>query len=177
MKPAPIRPAAPWLPLSLLLTFLLAATPVGAQGIERLESYRDWTAFKSVEGGNPVCYMGSRPIRDEGNYTQRGEIAFLVTHRPAEGRVGEVSYRAGYTYQDNSVVNVNIDGQIYQLLTQGGVAWPANSETDQVLITAMRGGATAIVQGTSSRGTLTTDTYSLQGFTAAYRAISEACGL
>jgi hypothetical protein len=31
------------------------------------------------------------------------------------------------------------------------------------------------VQGTSSRGTLTTDTYSLSGFSAAYDAISEAC--
>ena len=121
--------------------------------------------------------MGSRPIRDEGNYTQRGEIAFLVTHRPAEGRIGEVSYRGGYTYQGNSMVEVRVDGQIYQLLSQGGIAWPANSETDQALVAAMRRGATAIVQGTSSRGTLTTDTYSLQGFTAAYDAITSACGL
>jgi hypothetical protein len=34
-----------------------------------------------------------------------------------------------------------------------------------------------IVKGTSSRGTLTTDTYSLSGFTAAFNAISKACGL
>ena len=33
-----------------------------------------------------------------------------------------------------------------------------------------------IVQGTSSRGTKTTDTYSLIGFTKAYRAIADACG-
>ena len=32
-----------------------------------------------------------------------------------------------------------------------------------------------VVKGTSSRGTVTTDTYSLRGFTAAYDAISGAC--
>ncbi len=34
-----------------------------------------------------------------------------------------------------------------------------------------------IVAGISSRGTLTTDTYSLNGFTAAYDAITRACGV
>ena len=33
-----------------------------------------------------------------------------------------------------------------------------------------------VVRGVSSRGTQTTDTYSLSGFTAAYRAINTACG-
>jgi hypothetical protein len=32
-----------------------------------------------------------------------------------------------------------------------------------------------VIKGTSSRGTLTTDTYSLAGFTAAYNAIEQAC--
>jgi hypothetical protein len=36
-------------------------------------------------------------------------------------------------------------------------------------------GAAMVVVGTSERGTKTTDTYSLKGFTAAYGAISKAC--
>jgi len=39
----------------------------------------------------------------------------------------------------------------------------------------MRAGLTMVVKGTSSRGTLTTDTYSLRGFTAAYDAMQKAC--
>ena len=31
------------------------------------------------------------------------------------------------------------------------------------------------VVGTSSRGTITTDTYSLMGFSKAYQSINEAC--
>ena len=41
----------------------------------------------------------------------------------------------------------------------------------------MKGGLAMIVAGISSRGTLTTDTYSLNGFTAAYDAITKACGV
>ena len=36
-------------------------------------------------------------------------------------------------------------------------------------------GSTMIFKGTSSRGTLTTDTYSLKGFTAAYRSLKTKC--
>lgn len=39
----------------------------------------------------------------------------------------------------------------------------------------MKAGRTMIVRGTSTRGTATTDTYSLTGFTAGMKAIDEAC--
>ena len=41
----------------------------------------------------------------------------------------------------------------------------------------MKKGNRMVVKGTSSRGTLTTDTFSLKGFTKAYGAIGKACGL
>jgi Invasion associated locus B (IalB) protein len=40
----------------------------------------------------------------------------------------------------------------------------------------LKAGKQMIVRGTSSRGTETTDTYSLSGFTAALAAIDKACG-
>ncbi|MGB1026239.1 MAG: invasion associated locus B family protein, partial [Rhodospirillaceae bacterium] len=39
----------------------------------------------------------------------------------------------------------------------------------------MKRGRDMIVKGTSSRGTVTTDTYSLSGVTAAMNAIDKAC--
>jgi len=39
----------------------------------------------------------------------------------------------------------------------------------------MKGGTSLIVKGTSSRGTLTTDKYSLLGISAALDKIGEAC--
>jgi hypothetical protein len=39
----------------------------------------------------------------------------------------------------------------------------------------MRAGSRLVAKGTSNRDTLTTDTYSLTGFSAAYNAINKAC--
>ena len=44
-----------------------------------------------------------------------------------------------------------------------------------VVVDAMIRGARLVVKGTSSRGTKTTDTYSLKGFSAAFKAIGKAC--
>lgn len=164
---------------ALLGFFLVLTGPqaASAQAVERIETFQNWTAWKTTENGQMVCFMGARPVSDEGNYTRRGEISFVVTHRPHENRIGEVAYTAGYSYQEDSTVDVSIDGTVYKLLTAGSNAWPANAETDRAIIQAMIRGASAVVQGYSSRGTLTTDTYSLSGFTAAYEAISTTCGV
>ena len=46
---------------------------------------------------------------------------------------------------------------------------------DNEVIIAMKKGLKMIVQGYSSRGTLTTDDYSLTGFTAAFNKLSKDC--
>ena len=58
---------------------------------------------------------------------------------------------------------------------QDQIAWTSDPEIDGMLIKAMQRGTTMIIKGVSSRGTNTKDTYSLRGFTAAYKAISKVC--
>ena len=58
---------------------------------------------------------------------------------------------------------------------QDQIAWTSDPEVDGMLIKAMQRGTTMIIKGVSSRGTNTKDTYSLRGFTAAYKAISKVC--
>lgn len=172
--------------LSFLLASLLvagalwAALPAGearAQSIERLGDYSDWSAFKYQEDGKPICFMASEPTKAEGSYTVRGEIHAMVTHRPGESRIDEVSIQAGYPYKEGAPVEVQVGSMKVRLFTEGQSAWAVDKETDEKLVQAMIKGNTMIVQGTSARGTNTTDTYSLSGFTRAYQAISQACGL
>ncbi len=163
--------------LWLTLTWLAAGGPAWAQAIERLEDVRDWSAFRFAEGDGSVCYMASQPKKDEGDYQTRGEIYAIVTHRPAEKRVGEVSIVAGYTYKEESGVEMKIGSKSWELFTDGANAWAPTPEEDRALVKAMKGGSSMIVKGTSSRGTATIDTYSLLGFSKAYAAISKACGL
>ena len=151
------------------------ATAALGQSVERLGDFEDWSAFRFSEQGGKACYIASQPVKAEGNYTRRGEIYALVTHRPAENRRDEISIIIGYTFKQDSFVDVAIGSNAFRMFTKDDGAWTANSDKDKELVTAMKAGARMQVKGTSSRGTLTTDTYSLKGFTAAYNKISEIC--
>lgn len=143
-----------------------------------LGTNRDWHAFQFTEGGNPVCFMASQPTREEGDYSQRGDVFVLITHRPAEGSRDVVSFYAGYPFQEDGSVSVTVDGaNSFTLFTEGETAWSPDTQTDSAIIAAMRAGSEMVVQGRSTRGTLTTDTYSLFGFTATLDEINTACGL
>jgi len=147
-----------------------------AQDLEFLGTFRDWHAFKFFENGNPVCYIATRPTREEGNYSRRGDVYLMVTHRPTENSRDVVSVIAGYTYEPGSEVQATISNQSFGLFTEDDTAWARDAETDRSLVQAMINGSNLVVRGRSSRGTPTTDTYSLLGFTAARNKINEACG-
>lgn len=139
--------------------------------------YGDWNAFVFTENGEKVCYMATQPVSAKGNYSRRGDIFALVTHRPGEGTKNVFSYITGYPYKAGSKVSVDIQGQKFELFTQDDTAWAPDSETDNALADKIRQGSKMIVKGTSSRGTLTTDVISLKGSTAAHSAISKECGI
>ena len=126
--------------------------------------------------GDKSCMLFGQPERSTGDYTQRGDVFLFVTHRPDETSFDKVSYETGYTYQKDSRVSIRIKDASFELYTDGTAAWTLSVADDIALVEAMRRGATMIVEGTSSRGTLTTDEFSLRGFTAGHRAIGRSCG-
>ena len=144
-------------------------TPLGQSG--------DWQSYSFQEDGGTVCYMASKPTKSQGAYKSRGEIFALVTHRPARNSRDVVSFIAGYTYKPDTSVRVTIGSDTFTLFSQGENAWTPDDATDKKLSEAIRKGSTMVVKGTSSRGTETTDTYSLKGTGDAYASINKACGL
>ena len=84
---------------------------------------------------------------------------------------------AGYTYRKGDPVDVDVDGKKFALFTDGDTAWSRDAAGDAALVAAMRSGAEMVIKGVSDRGTLTTDRYSLSGFTAAHQAIGKACNI
>jgi hypothetical protein len=158
------------------LGLVLYAVPALTQGGKLINVFNDWSAFTEKENGKTFCYIGSLPEKMEGKYTQRGDVLILVTHRPAEKSFDVISIQAGYIYRKESEVEVIIGERRFELFTKGGNAWVEDLKIERQMVAAMKGGTTMVVKGTSSRGTLTTDTYSLAGFTAAYGAMGKACG-
>ena len=147
-----------------------AAPPVNGG---QLGAFGDWEAYRDPREG--FCYAGSKPTKQEGRYTQRGDAFVLVTHRPKEKSFDVISFDAGYVYKDGAEVIVTVGPQSFTLFGQGEQAWARDAAGDAQLVKAMRTGSTLVVKGTSSRGTPTTDTYSLKGVSAALDAINKAC--
>jgi hypothetical protein len=155
--------------------FLLPALTAAASTPESLGKFEDWDAYVLEEDGSKVCYMASSPQKDQGNYTRRGEIYALITHRPGEGTRNVFSYMTGYPYKPGSDARLTIDGNRYTLFTQDETAWAPDATIDDKIAASIRAGSSMVVTGTSVRGTLTTDTFSLKGSAAAHDAISNEC--
>jgi len=124
-----------------------------------------------------VCYMASQPKTAVGNYTKRGDIFALITHRPSEKTKNVFSYMTGYSYKADSSVSLDVSGRKFTLFTQGDTAWAADAAADNSITAAIKAGSTMIVKGTSSRGTETTDTFGLKGSSKAYQEISKECNI
>ncbi len=169
--------ARSFLSLFFSSTLLFTVTSVQAAEPKFLGGYRDWEAYRFTESAKTSCYVVSQPKKMEGKYKRRGNVVAFVTHRPAHKERDVVSFVAGYAFKKGSSVEVAIDGRKFSLFTKDDTAWARSEAAERAIVKAMIKGKRMAVRGTSSRGTRTTDTYSLLGFTRAYKKINQACGV
>lgn len=161
---------------------LAAALTVGAASAQtRVAAERDWSIFEAGEGAQKVCWIVSQPkstTASRGGQTvqvNRGDIFLMIAVRPADQVKNEVSYLAGYPFREGSNVTVTVGSDNYTMFTDGENAWTSSPADDDRLAAAFRAGVDARVQGESSRGTTTRDTFSLSGFTAALDEARRRC--
>lgn len=175
---------------SLLLSLgLLSPVPGWAQGgkaqskpaakseTKRIGSFQSWDAYEHTDKGNKLCYLHAMPEKKEPPGAKRGEIYILVTHKPKDKIRNEVSIYFGYPLKDGIPAQAMIAGTGIDMFTHEEAAWAADAATDQKLVEALRKGNKLVVKGESTRGTKTTDTYDLSGFSAALQAIDKACSM
>ena len=118
------------------------------------------------------CYIASSPIKEAGNYTQRGDTYTLV-YRINKSPEKIVQITAGYNYDENKPIIVKIDQTSFNFFAKEDSAW--SKDEDKKVIFSMQKGIKMIIQGYSFKGTLTTDTYNLKGFTTALNKLSKDC--
>ncbi|WP_255471044.1 invasion associated locus B family protein [Paracoccus sp. M683] len=138
----------------------------------------DWTVF--AMDSPKECWAVSPPTSTKNTDAQgnakdvtRGDIRLYVAYRP--GQEGEISFSGGYPFAPDSTVEVAVAGQKFNLFTEGESAWTGSPAEDGKLIGALRAGSSAVITGRSSRGTVTADTFSLSGITAATNTARERC--
>lgn len=162
--------------LMLAAVLSLAASGASAQyNPQLIGEYRDWAAWVNGAEGSKVCFIASKPKSTAPKGVNRGEIYFYVTHRPSRGIKSEVAVRIGYPFSKDNEGIIKIGSREFALRFDGDRGWPTPASEDNRVVTAMKAGSKMTVRGVSSRGTKTSDSYSLLGFTAAFNAMSKAC--
>ena len=148
---------------SLFILFTLSLNTSFAEIIKG-----QWNFVKESE----YCYIGSSPINsDIPEDKKRGDVYILV-YRINNNPDAIVQINSGYPYKAEEPVIVKIDKQNYEFYSEEDSAW---TENDKTVIYAMQKGLDLVVTGTSSRGTKTNDSYTLNGFTKAYNKSKTAC--
>jgi len=159
---------------------LVSGVSAQEQSNNRVAAKTDWSVF--VEDNPTECWGVSTPKETVNSRdgrvvaVNRGQTLLMVFYRPSAGAKGQVAFTGGYPFASGSTVNMNISGNTFELFTEGEWAWPATTEDDNKIITAMKRGSDAVLTGRSGRGTQTKDSFSLLGFTAAVEDAAKRCG-
>jgi hypothetical protein len=161
--------------------FVVAATGAFADTATLLGVSRDWSALTSGSGTSKICYALSKPTVTDPKKAKRDPIYFLITDWPGRRAKSEPQAVPGYQYKDGSTVTAQVGGDKFEMFTQNdagaGSAWVRQRADEVRLIDAMKRGQELVIIGTSKRGTLTHDTYSLAGLSDALDKIHNACGM
>jgi hypothetical protein len=162
------------LALALMLTALAPDVSSAQSGQQLLGTFSDWSAYTANAASGKVCFVISQPKSRAPEGLNRDPAYFFVSHRPGENVRNEVSVQTGFPLRAGSTVDIDIKGAPFQLVTQDQRGW-SNGQDDSRIVEAMRAAGDMTIKSTSSRGNVTTDTYSLRGISAALDAANGAC--
>jgi hypothetical protein len=136
-----------------------------------------WGAYSAAPNGKKVCFALAKPSSSKTNPPNRPRdpaYAFVST-RPAEKVNNEVSVMIGYALKPGSESSVEVGGAAFAMYSQGDGLWIKNAAEEERMVEAMRKSADLVVKGVSSKGTETTDSFSLKGLAQALDKIAQDC--
>jgi invasion protein IalB len=159
-----------------LVPVLTLASGAGmAQSVKTIGTYSSWTTFTHGEAASLLCFATSQPSKQEPANAKRDPAFIYVSSWPKDGVKAEISIKLGYALRKGSDVTLAVGSSSFKLFVSGDRAYVADATEELKLLEAMRKGSTMTVQGTSERGTATTDTYSLAGISQALAAVATNC--
>jgi hypothetical protein len=169
----PAQPAQPQRPAQQPAQQPAQAQPQAA-GPTSIGRFDDWEAATLSERGQKVCYAFTRAAASAPAVQGRGEVVLVLTHR---GRSrDEVAIRAGYTFPANAEPAGTVEasgGNIALAFFSAGEA--AFARDRAAAVNAFERGRALRLTSPGPRGGNVVDMFSLRGFSAARRAINEAC--
>ncbi|HEX3484297.1 MAG TPA: invasion associated locus B family protein [Micropepsaceae bacterium] len=165
---------------ALLFAAIFAGTAMAAEEKPTLlGSFRDWHVYQTGKGANRLCYALSQPTQTSPKDAKRDSPFFLISTWPGRKVRNEPSVVPGYQYKDGAMTDVQIGSDKFTFFTKNdgsaGGAWMEDPKEEKRLVDTMKKGAGMNITGISSRGTMTHDTYSLAGISAALDKLESSC--
>lgn len=160
---------------SVLAMSTLLVTPTTAQTVNLVERSGSWSIYADTGTPKQVCFAASPPQAVEPIGANRGSIFFYISAWPKDGIKAEPSVKVGYPINTEKGVTVTIGTDVFKLFSKDQHGFVADPSEELKLIDALKKGSTAIVRATSTRGTNTTDTYSLSGISKALEKLTATC--
>lgn len=158
-----------------------ASAPAMAEPANLLGVFGNWSAFSSGSGSSLTCYALSRPRATQPKGAKRGSIYLMVSDWPSRKVKAEPQIVYGYQAKEGGAAALGVGGDKFSFFIRNngkeGSAWLQQLNDNPRLVSAMSGGVSAVASGVSSRGTKTSDTYSLSGFNDAMAKVHAACGM
>ncbi len=145
------------------------------EGSLKTGAYGDWLVHRNAGDGPKICFAASQPKTKEPAGANRSKVVLYVSAWPKDGVKAEFSAKLGYRMSPEAPVSATVDDTAFRLFADEDRAYVADAAEEAKLIQAMKTGSKLVLQATSTRGTRTTDTYSLAGFGQALEAITNAC--
>ncbi len=161
-----------------------AAKPAAANPTAQATSlgqFGDWGAYTATPGGRKICFALSKPTASSDNPPNRRTAAnvvyMFISSRPSDKVKDEVSMLVtGYALKPSSDATLTVGSASFAMYTQNDGGWVKNAAEESRLVDAMRKGSELVIKATTSRGTQTTDTFSLKGISQALDRVAQECG-
>jgi hypothetical protein len=151
-------------------------------------SFGDWGVYQTQAAKGRVCYTLAQPKDRTPADLKRDPAYAFISDRPGEGVRNEISFIMGFDVanspdegadskkkaMDKEAVAI-VGDQTFELLAKTSNLWVKNAAKEGQLIDEMRKAGKLQVKAASKKGHLTTDTYSLAGFSQALERVQKEC--
>jgi len=164
-------------------------------------TFGDWNVFVGRAGKGRICYTLAQPKTREPASLKRDPGYAFISDRPAEGVRNEVSFIMGFDVSAGAEAEakgdvkaagkpsksdakskraiaapvVTVDETSFDLLPKGANLWVKNAARERALIAEMRKGSGLEIKAYSIKGNVSTDSYSLSGFSQALDRLQKEC--
>jgi hypothetical protein len=138
-------------------------------------SFGDWGVFVAETSDTKTCYVLAQPKTRDPAKLKRDPAYVFISNRPGEHIHNEISITMGFPMKDNGDAEADVDGTTFDLVSKGRNAWIKNPAEEGHFISALRHNAKLVVKAASTRGKMTTDTYSLAGLRQALDKAAHEC--